>query len=672
MDQWEYRVDGFDTEDMALNGNRFMQGNGYMGVRGTLEEHGADELAGIMLNGVYDQVPGMWREPVNAPNGLYTVVQDAGRIINHQQRLDIRHGRLTRTTEYQNATVEAERFVSMDNVHLICLKYSADRRPVTGIDSNVWNLNGEHFQCLESSPEQVVVKTHELGIVIAVCTETEWFSETGFYKYVSMVTSLDCEDPVEAAKTSCREAKQTGWDQLGAAHDAAWEAIWQSCDVKIDGDDEAQFALRYSLYQLQLTAPRHSGRLSIPARGLSGQVYKGAIFWDTEMFMTPLFTLTDPAVARNLILYRFQTLEGAKRKAAAYGYKGAFFAWESQETGDDACTDFNVTDVFTGRPMRTHFRDKQIHVSADIVYAVRKYIEQTGDTSILTEGADELLAECARFLCSWAYYKTDKARYELLDVVGPDEYHERVHNNTYTNRIAKFAIETAVQTLEKQTEKFPDLGTWKEVADELYIPQPNEEGIIPQFDGYEKLEDCTLEELKSRIINPTEYLGGGNGLATTTQILKQADVVLALNLFPDDWSEEIVRKNWEYYEPRCEHGSSLSACAYAMVAARIGKPDWAYKYFMKTAQVDLTGDSKQYLGDLYIGGTHPAANGGAWLSAVFGFAGLQVDAKGISAKPNLPSHWKSLEFSVERHGMRYRVSVSHSGAQIKPQMEDAG
>ena len=300
--------------------------------------------------------------------------------------------------------------------------------------------------------------------------------------------------PVEAARETSRVAKADGYETLKAAHAAAWEKIWDSCDVVIEGDDEAQFALRYSLYQLQLTAPRHSSKLSIPARGLSGQVYKGAVFWDTEMFMTPLFTLTDPAVARNLILYRFQTLEGAKRKAAEYGFEGAFFAWESQETGDDACTDFNVSDVFTGRPMRTHFRDKQIHVSADIVYALRKYIDQTGDESILADGADELLAECARFLCSWAYYKKDKSRYELLDVVGPDEYHERVHNNAYTNRIAKFALETAFQTLEKQASTFPDLGNWKEVADELYIPQPNEEGIIPQFDGYEKLEDCTLEE----------------------------------------------------------------------------------------------------------------------------------------------------------------------------------
>jgi beta-phosphoglucomutase len=656
--QWIYRISEFCSADLALNGNRFLLGNGYMGVRGTLEEHGKEEFAGCLLNGVYDQAPGKWREPVNAPNGLFTRIESAGEILSHEQTLDIRHGILSRKTKYENAAVTAERFVSMDNVHLICLKYASTVPVQTFINSDVWDINGPHFQCMEKSENHVLVKTGELGILIAVCTETEWIGGNGFNKYISIYTSLDCDTPLDSARAACRAARQAGYDKLKAAHTVQWKKIWKACDVQIEGDAEAQFALRYSLYQLQLTAPRHSSCLSIPARGLSGQVYKGAVFWDTEMFMTPVFSLTDPAVARNLILYRFQTLDGAKRKAAEYGFQGAFFAWESQETGDDACTDFNVTDVFTNRPMRTHFRDKQIHVSADIVYAVRNYVDQTGDESILADGAAELIAECARFLCSYAYYKKDKGRYELLDVVGPDEYHERVYNNAYTNRIAKFALETAFQILGKQDEKFSDLGNWKEVAEELTIPQPDENGIIPQFDGYEKLEDITLEELKSRILNPTEYLGGGNGLATTTKIIKQADVVLMLNLFPDDWPEEIVRANWEYYEPRTEHGSSLSACAYAMVAARIGRPDWAYNYFMKTATVDLTGNSKQFVGNLYIGGTHPAANGGAWMSAVFGFAGLQAGANGITLNPHLPSHWRGMKFSVMWQGKRYDVKVT--------------
>lgn len=713
--QWHLRVDGFQAADIALNGNRFMLGNGYLGYRGTLEEFGSEEQVGCMLNGVYDQAPGKWREPVNAPNGFYTRIEGAGEILAHEQILDMRQATMSRRSIHAArsgpVTVSTRRFVSQDDIHLLCMEYTvrADApcrlRIHTGIDTDVWDINGPHL----GEPRfghrdgilSAVTETRELGITVAVCEAIDCDADTTtreglrtltldlepgtdhtFRKFVAVFTSLDEKgDPAEAAHAACLHAKETGFDTLLARHSARWDAIWERSDVRIDGDDEAQFALRYSLYQLQLAAPRHSARVSIPARGLSGQVYKGAVFWDTEMFMTPVFSLTEPKVARNLILYRYHTLDGARRKAAEYGFRGAFYAWESQETGDDACTHFNVTDVFTGRPMRTYFRDKQIHITADIAFAIRHYLTQTGDFSILADGAAEIVSECARFLYSYACYKPDLKRFELHDVTGPDEYHERVNNNAYTNRMAKFALDTALELLALLKQESPDshqelesrihfeaeLEAWRKMSAGLYVPGADPAtGIIPQFDGHGTMEDVSLPELKSRVLDPNEYLGGGNGLASQTQILKQADVVLMLNLFPDDHSDETVRANWEYYEPRTEHGSSLSACAYAMVAARIGRPDWAYDYFMKTATVDLTGKSKQFVGTLYIGGTHPAANGGAWMSAVFGFAGLRADKNGLSAHPRLPSRWNGMEFRVEWRGQAHRVSITHERTLIEP------
>ena len=694
------------ADDVALVGNQCMLGNGYVGYRGTLEEYSSDQLVGCMLNGVYDQVPGKWRETVNAPNGLFTRIEGAGEMSRHQLELNIRKGRLRRDSTvampFGVVTIQSERFVSHDNVHLICMSYSV--RPSesgavvvhTGIDREVWDINGPHLGDFEISEVGEVLcvsaTTQELGITVAVSevidcpfevsvagsTRTVTFEAEagrtyGFTKYVSIYTSLDCDAPVDESIRCCREAKAAGYDSLGVAHDERWENHWRDCDVEIEGDDEAQFALRYSLYQIQLAAPRHSETVSIPARALSGQVYKGAVFWDTEMFMTPVFTLTDPSVARNLILYRYHTLPGALAKAKEYGYKGAFYAWEGQEGGKEACTHFNVTDVFTGRPMRTYFRDKQIHISADIVYAIWQYVELTGDDSVLVEGAAEVMVECARFFYSYAYFKEDKDRYELIDVTGPDEYHERVGNNSYTNRMVKHCMDATLAALKRLEELDPDgyedldtktgfvkeLSRWARFSERLYIPKPAESSrIIPQFDGYETLEDVSVQALKERVLNPNEYLGGGSGLATTTKVLKQADVVLMLNLFPNDHELDVVRKNWEYYEPRTEHGSSLSACAYAMVGATIGRADWAYDYFMKTATVDLTGNSKQYVGTLYIGGTHPAANGGSWLSAVYGFAGLSANAESISCKPSLPSKWKSMRFTVRWRGDRYAVHVT--------------
>nr|WP_274600922.1 glycosyl hydrolase family 65 protein [Clostridium yunnanense] len=475
-------------------------------------------------------------------------------------------------------------------------------------------------------------------------------------------------------------AANLGYDKLLEVNKELWDQRWNDVDVEIEGDDYSQLALRYSIYHLMIIAPTHTDKTSIPARGLSGQVYKGAIFWDTEIFMLPFFLNTKPEIARNLLKYRCNTLDGARRKAADYGYRGAFYAWESQDTGDDACTYFNVTDVFTGRPMRTYFRDKQVHISADVAYAIWQYYVATGDESLLVEGGAETIIECARFFYSYAYFNMDKNRYEILDVTGPDEYHERVNNNAYTSIMVKYTLEAALSAIRLLSDKYEneyinlnlaisfeeEIDKFKDMFQKLYIPSPDKEtSIIEQFDGYERLENVSLEKLKERIIDPNEYLGGGNGLATTTKILKQADVVLALNLFKDRYSEQVKKSNWEYYEPQTEHGSSLSACVYALLAADLGKVDWAYKYFLKTATIDLTGDSKQYVGTLYIGGTHPASNGGAWMTAVLGFGGVKAREGQITINPKLPEGWVSLKFRVVHYGQKYSVNITKNQITIK-------
>jgi trehalose/maltose hydrolase-like predicted phosphorylase len=273
--------------------------------------------------------------------------------------------------------------------------------------------------------------------------------------------------------------------------------------------------------------------------------------------------------------------------------------------------------------MRTYFRDKQIHISAAVAYAVHLYVKQTGDEEFLLENGAEIIFECARFFQSYAYFKPSRDRYEFLDVTGPDEYHERVHNNAYTNRMARQTFIAAMEAYDALKVRHPKIlgvlerrlglenlfQTLPEHLAKTYIPAPcSSTGIIPQFDRYETLEDISITTLTSRLLNPTEYLGDGNGLATSTRIIKQADVILMLSLFP----HAIREANWDYYEPRTEHGSSLSACAYGRVAASVGKPKKAYPLFLQSATIDITGKAKQYICPQYIGGTHPAANGGAW------------------------------------------------------------
>ncbi|XID95534.1 HAD-IA family hydrolase [Paenibacillaceae bacterium WGS1546] len=729
---WIVEQSGFDPGGIAINGNKFMLGNGALGYRGTPEEFGKAQLTACIPAGLYDKVGDRWREPVNAPNGLSTRWSCDGeplglltsRFESHRQSLNMRNATFHRSTAFAAANgkrveVVSRRFVSMKRLDLILLKMDvrcsedAELTVETGIDGDVWDLNGPHLEAFETDEREGVVGlsalTHELRRTVCVAEGIAWTGvegeETGvrtgngayrrltfaceagrtysFTKYVSVRFGEDRSTTAEAAMNAVRDAMSADYESHLREHEREWERKWEVSDVGIEGDDEALFALRYSLYQLHIIAPTHSERISIPARGLSGQVYKGAVFWDTEMFMLPFFLYSQPDIARNLVMYRVHTLDGARRKAAEYGYRGAFYAWESQETGDDACTLFNVTDVFTNRPMRTYFRDKQIHISADAAYGIWEYFQFTGDESALLEGGAEVVLECARFFLSYAYYKTGKTRYELLDVTGPDEYHERVNNNAFTNAMAGLTLEIALDTVELLKLKHPsfcrellerldfaaDLELLRGMRRELYVPEPSPDTLlIEQFDGYWKLEDVGLDTLKSRVLNKNEYLGGGNGLATTTQILKQADVVLLLHLFKDLYSEEVKRANWRYYEPRTEHGSSLSSCVYALVAADIGAPDWAYRYFMKTAKIDLTGEAKQYVGTLYIGGTHPAANGGAWMAAVLGFAGVRLHRGAIVVKPSLPQGWKSISLPLTIKGQRFRLIAAPGKVAIESEL----
>jgi nigerose phosphorylase len=730
---WRVTTDKFsgEKESIMRTGNIYQIANGYMGYRGTLDEFGPDELVGITLAGIYDRVGDAWREPVNAPNGGFTKVTLDGKAISalsttikkHCQRLNLENAVFERETDFNSRgkilQIKSTRFLSADQPNLGAIKYSltvdkAARVTIhTGIDCHIWDLNGPHLLKLTAKKRNGILLVHGITgetskkVAVAEAIDLDFGSETHetsghknlrvieldakanktytFYKYFAVYTE---NDPVktsveEAAIKKVEEAKGCGYDECLSRHNAHWVKKWEYCDVTIGGDDEAQQALRYSLFQLLIVAPIPGSAHSIPARALSGQVYKGAIFWDTEMFMFPFFLYTCPEKAVELMRYRIKTLEGARRKAQTEGtgYRGAFYAWESQESGDDACTYFNIGDPVTKRDLRTHFRDKQVHISGDVAIAMWEYFKITGDDSLLLEGGAEVILECARFYYSYAYFKKDKNRYEILDVVGPDEYHERVNNNAFTSMVAKTTFEIANATVNYLKQKYPgrfkalvkkidiagELPLFVEAADLLYVPQPDEKtGVIEQFDAYYQLKETTIEALKARMVHPDEYLGAGQGLAVPTQVIKQADVVMMLNQFKDRYSNKIKKANWEYYEPRTEHGSSLSACAYAMVAADIGKLDRAYSYFLQTAKIDIEARYKTQVGTIFIGGSHPAANGGAWMTVVFGFGGVRANAEEVAIIPKLYKKWKALHFNLAYKGDRFSVRITKKEVTVMP------
>ncbi|HEY3757746.1 MAG TPA: glycosyl hydrolase family 65 protein [Opitutaceae bacterium] len=731
IDPWTLSTTSHDREreNLLRRGNIFQIANGYMGYRGTLDEFGPEESVGITLAGIFDQVGDAWREPVNAPNGAFSRLYVDGvelsalgkPVRRHRQTVHFRNALFERETSFsvrgKTVRLHSARFLSADqpNLGAVRLTISSDRAATvtirTGIDYNIWDLNGPHLHDLAAAPQGgALLVQGRTGENARVCVAETLNTGNGaadqienidrrilrtitvrlkpgrsqvLEKFFTVFTQKDpITKPIDAAATMLAlEASTAGYDECLRRHNEQWNRKWSRCDVKIEGDEEAQHALRYSILQLLMAAPVEGSANSIPARALSGQVYKGAVFWDTEMFMFPFFLHTQPETAAELLRYRVRTLDGARRKAATEGpgFRGAFYAWESQDTGDEACTYFNIGDPVTGRELRTHFRDKQVHISGDIAIAMWEYFQTTGDDSVLLDGGAEVILECARFYFSYAFFKEEKHRYEMLDVVGPDEYHERVNNNAFTNLVARETFVIADRLVRHLRAKHPkalralvgklrianELRRFQDAARHLYVPQPDRRtGIIEQFEGYHRLRQATPAELSALKSHPNEYPGAGQGLAVPTQVIKQADVVMMLYLFRQRFSERVKRANWEYYEPRTEHGSSLSASAYALVATEFGNLDVAYKYFLQTAKIDIEAKYKVYVGTIFTGGSHPAANGGAWMTAVLGFGGVADNGKRLTIRPRLYSKWSSLEFQLASRGGSFRVAINASTVSV--------
>lgn len=711
--------------DIIKNGNQFLIANGYMGYRGTLEEYTKDEMVGLNLAGIYNQPPRQldpWRECVNVYNPLYTFMKISNRLLHptyiqpqsHVQILDMFKGTHYRKTVYKfgltEVMLQSERFVSQINKDILCMKYQfmatdeIEMELYTGIDTSVFDLNGPHleryhfmdtqgiFTADANTTENRIPICVAEGIVHDIPTDTKALLYNNqpmhwvhFRTIPNQVYTLYKYASVQHSKTSCvadaiasvRQAMTKTYDKLYEENCGFWEQRWKIADIEIKGNPEAQLAIRNSIYHLISIRP-YAEHQSISTRGLSGQGCKGSICWDTDIFMLPFFLNTDPDSARKIVMYRALTLEGAKRKAAKYGYTGAFYAWESQDSGDEACTDYNITDALTKAPIRTFFNQKQIHISADVVYAFDQYVETTGDLTVLENGGLEAVIECARFYQSFVTWIPDQKIFVCNDVIGPDEYHEGVNNNAFTNYMIRNTFTVMFKFIKMMREYNSEFvrgliarkGYTEEITKmhvverELRQQLPNQMGVIEQFDGYHLLEEVSLDDMVARIDNPSEYLGGQFGKATPTKIIKKADVIALMALFPDDFSKRIKEANWDYYESKAEKGSSLSDALHAIVGSEIGRSDSAYDYFIRSATVDLTGKEKNYNGSIYVGGTHPGANGGAYMALVYGFAGLKRESYYLKAETRLPKQISEIRFKCLERGKIAHILVKSSGTKV--------
>ncbi|MFP4300945.1 MAG: glycosyl hydrolase family 65 protein [Spirochaetaceae bacterium] len=733
---WDIHETSYDPKQIVATGSNFMTGNGYLGYRGTFGYSRKDEYVACIVTDTYDMADGTWKELVNAPNPLYLSVEVDGEPLRlgrgdyaeYSRGLEFRQGRFTARGSWEGRKISSyleQRFASYANLHAIPGRTEITGEPGAllavqcGIDGDVWSLNGEHFVSYEPSIREgrlyvtAVTGEHSITVVSAVSNvvkegvirsdkvrygaksvfrdlEVELSKEgrAVIESYALIYSSNDLDDPVGAARDDMGILEKHGYEAALREHRSIWDEMWRDYDTVIEGDEFSQTLLRYNSYHNIIATPAHTDHLPIGARGLSCQAYQGAAFWDQEIFNLPMFLYARPEIARNILTYRYKTLNGARKKARDLGYEGAFYAWISGDTGEEICPSYFFVDVLSGRKIRNHFNDWQIHISPDIVYAVSKYLEVTGDRSFLKEGGAEIAMEVARFIYSRVHYAPARDRYEILRVLGPDEYHENVDNNAFTNYQCRFALEFALRLRRELEEEDPafleeldrrlgvepgELETWRDIADRLYVPTPREEDrLIEQFDGYFDHEDITPEKLKERLKDPGEYWGWPNGIAVATQVSKQADVTQLFMLHPDVYDRETMKRNWEYYEPRTQHGSSLSPSVYSITASWIGHVEEAYDYFLKSGTVDLFNSSKAVSGGTFIGGIHTAACGAAWQMVTIGFAGLRATEEGFDFHPHLPERWTRLRFSLSWRGNRLSVEVTPDEIEVSSGKDNPG
>lgn len=656
----------------------------------------------------------------------------AGSCEGYRRELNVKTGELTRKVHWtapngKRVALTFQRVVSLKRLHDIGLKITvkAEGNPVrlkirSGIDARVSNTGSQHFSEVEKrfydkKYLQFVARTTQSKIDFVV-NAVHSFKRDGepaalgtdvnierrylyadynvelqagetfvIEKMVNVQTTRDFDasglDTAALQEKSLEDLKaleETGYDALMEESAEEWKReVWERAPITIEGDKESEFdlfALRYAQYQMRLFLPKHDNRMNIGAKGLSGEGYKGHCFWDTEIFLLPYYMFTDPEAARKLEEYRYFSLPGAHRKAKENGYKGAMFPWESAWLDDgETCPLYMDVDIVTGKPIKVWSGIIEQHISADVAFGAWQYGVITGDTDFMEKYGYELIMDTAIFWSSRLEPGED-GLYHINDVVGPDEYHEHVNDNAFTNYMAAWNLGKAVEYYEMlQGEKLEifarlreklDLDEnypkWKECVEKIYLPQPTEEGILPMDDRFMKGQFIDLTKYKQQ-----DFVGGimkdyNLDQIQNIQVCKQADCLVLFYLMEDRFTPEVKRASWNYYVERTLHDSSLSLSTHSVQAADMGDDAMAYDLFKKAAAIDLG----PYMGTSDAG-IHAASFGGVWQCVVYGFGGVRMLNGKLRINPRLPKNWEELTFTLYWKGEKLSVAVTRDKVDVQ-------
>ncbi len=739
-DEWAIIEEGFEPARVPASESIFSIGNGYMGQRANFEEdYSGKSLQGSYIGGIYypdktrvgwwkNGYPEYFAKVLNAPNwiGIHIKIDDEildlnrVEVLSFRQELNMKEDWFKRSFRVKFPSgniidVESQRFISMKRKELGVIKYRIKAENFSGrihiapyIDGGIKNQDAnydEFFWKIDDitvEGEQAFLSSETLKTGFKVCTAMQnVFTLNGqelrpdktihkkeksvdfqydinisegdeliLFKYAAVTQSMnyDEKDLKTAAQKILNEAVATGYDTLLEEQKTAWQKIWETADIEIKGDIKAQQGIRFNILQLNQTYTGEDARLNIGPKGFTGEKYGGSTYWDTEAYCIPFYLSTkDKQVAKNLLVYRYNHLSNAIENAEKLGFtNGAALYPMVTMNGEECHNEWEIT-------------FEEIHRNGAMVYAIYNYVNYTGDYDYIVQNGMEVIIAIARFWQQRANFSTDKHKYVILGVTGPNEYENNVHNNFYTNYLAKWNLEYALENLKRLKQEYPvdyqriidrtnltekETAQWQKVASEMYLPYDDKRQIFLQQDGFldKEIKPASALSPTERPIN--QHWSWDRILRSC--YIKQADVLQGLYFFENRFNTKDLTRHFDFYEPLTVHESSLSPCVHSILASAIGKDDKAYEMYVRTARLDL--DDYNHEVDE---GLHITSMAGTWLAVVQGFGGMRNFDNKLTFNPKIPKQWQSYAFKINYNGVILKIYKSQTETIISNLSDEA-
>lgn len=723
VDPWAIIEEGFDRERNRVSESIFSLGNEYMGVRGYPEEgYSGDHLTGSYFNGLFEQMPvgnhykGLIRSlrfMVNAVDWLYTRITVDGetldlatsRISGFSRRLDLREGTYRRQFDWHIAEgktlrVAFTRIVSMvasnlgaQRVELTPLDFAGTAHIISGLDfSNIHEDQGRNYwETLQAQYEDgltsIMAKTVNTGNMLyagfrlhsgqeLITQPVEWSKFIGQQFHLALAAGQPASFEKLAVNYAEKDrstipsavwntgmvlaARYAAWtyEEVAARQSEYWTGIWSRSDIEIDGDPETQQGIRFCIYQMYQTYRGDNPGFNIGAKGLTGEAYRGLAFWDTESYCLPFYLFNNPKAARSLLEFRYKSLPYAMERAKEVDCEGAFFPIATID-GTESCDLWQHSNL-------------QLHVGTAIAYGIWHYDRIIGDKEFLYTKGAELLIQISRFYATRGQWGQKSGQYGYFGVMGPDEFQLMVNNNCYTNYMAKKLFETTLHVIGEMQEQAPSelaallarLGleeeerlNWRLLAENMKLPADPGTGVFEEHDGFFDMPHMDIHSI------PVEqfplYSHWSYDRLYRYDMIKQPDVLMFLLLYNQEFPYEVKQANYEYYEPRCIHESSLSPSIHSILAAELGRHEEAYRFFEFATRLDLDNYNRNTRE-----GLHTTSIAAAWMNIVYGFGGMRSDGDIVSLHPSIPSSWIGYRFRLQYRQAVLEVKVDREQARI--------